>query len=214
VTGPSPVQIAVAGGPAFTFLYPDNVEALSAAGAELVPFDPLVDASLPADVDGLLVGGGFPEVYAEALADNRPLLVDARRRIGEGLVTWAECGGLLWLAAGLDGRRLCGVLPAEATMTGRLTLGYRRARARRDNPLSPAGAELRGHEFHYSRTDPPGDGFDLQGRTGASSGGWVTPTLVASYLHLHLGARQDIADRFVATCRSASGTGGMGRPGQ
>ena len=97
-------RLALAAGPAFTFTYRDNVEALEAAGAELVPFDPLADAALPPAVDGLVVGGGFPEVYGEALAANEPLLADVRRRVGGGLPTWAECGGLLWLSRSLDGR--------------------------------------------------------------------------------------------------------------
>ncbi len=124
-------RVAVAGGPAFSFSYPDNLELLEQAGAELVPFDPLADAALPAEVDALYAGGGFPEVFVEALAANRPLLADVRDRVADGLSTWAECGGLLWLARSLDGHALCGAIDAEGRMTDRLTLGYRRAHARR-----------------------------------------------------------------------------------
>ncbi|MGN6693710.1 MAG: cobyrinate a,c-diamide synthase, partial [Aquihabitans sp.] len=92
-----PARIAVAGGRAFTFSYPDNLDALEAAGAEIVAFDPLVDAALPPDVDALVVGGGFPEVMVEQLAANEPLRSDVRAKIARGLVVWAECGGLLWL---------------------------------------------------------------------------------------------------------------------
>src|SRR5437016_4365402 len=84
-------RVAVAGGPAFSFCYPDNLELLDQAGAEIVPFDPLHDAALPDAVDALYAGGGFPEVFVEALADNRPLLADVRERVCRGLVTWAEC---------------------------------------------------------------------------------------------------------------------------
>jgi cobyrinic acid a,c-diamide synthase len=196
------VRVAIAGGPAFSFCYPDNIEALEASGAELVPFDPTTAASLPNAVEGLYAGGGFPEVFVDGLADNQPLLDDVRRRIGEGLVTWAECGGLLWLARSLDGRRLCGAIAADAAMTDRLTLGYRRAVPAVDNPVAPAGHELRGHEFHYSTLDPAGDAMTMTGRAGVARAGYASPTLLASYLHLHLGADPAPAQRFVATARA------------
>src|SRR5262249_35965743 len=106
-------RVAVAGGPAFSFTYPDNLELLEQAGAELVPFDPRSDAALPGDVDAVYAGGGFPEVFVEELAANRPLLTDVRERVSCGLVAWAECGGLLWLSRSLDGHPLCGALAAE-----------------------------------------------------------------------------------------------------
>jgi cobyrinic acid a,c-diamide synthase len=195
-------RLAVAAGPAFTFTYRDNVEALEAAGAEIVPFDPLADAALPPAVDGLVVGGGFPEVYGEALAANEPLLADVRRRVGAGLPTWAECGGLLWLGRSLDGRPMANVLATEATMTRRLTLGYREATVRQANPLAPAGATLRGHEFHYSQVAPPGDALLLASRFGSGPEGHASPTLLATYLHQHLGADPAPATRFAATAAS------------
>ena len=163
-----------------------------------MPFDPAADAALPPGVAGLYAGGGFPEVYAEALAANAPLLADVRDRVAGGLVTWAECGGLLWLARSLDGRAMCGAVPADGRMTDRLHLGYRRATVRVDTPVAPAGADLRGHEFHYSTLDPPGDALDLAGRLGRGRAGFASPTLLASYLHQHLGADPAPAERFVA----------------
>jgi cobyrinic acid a,c-diamide synthase len=132
------VRIAVPGGRAFSFAYPDNVARLVEAGAEIVAFDPLVDPALPDGTDGLYAGGGFPEVYAEALSSNRPLLADVRRRIEQGLVAWAECGGLLWLCRSLDGHKLCGAIEADGAMTGRLSLGYRVATARSETPVAAA----------------------------------------------------------------------------
>jgi cobyrinic acid a,c-diamide synthase len=195
-----PAVVAVAGGPAFSFTYPDNLELLAQAGADLVSFDPLADERLPDGATGLYAGGGFPEVYAEALAANRPLLADVRARVGAGLVTWAECGGLLWLARSLDGHPLAGALPADGRMTDRLTLGYRRARTRFASPLGPAGTELRGHEFHYSTLDPQGDALDWSGRTAQGRAGYAGPTLLASYLHVHMGADPTPAERLVAAC--------------
>ena len=197
-------RIALAAGPAFSFGYPDNVEALEQAGAEVVPFDPLTADALPAGVDALVAGGGFPEVYAAHLAGNEPLLADVRARVAGGLVTWAECGGLLWLSRSLDGAALCGVIPADGRMTDRLTLGYRHAVPHADSPLAAAGTPLWGHEFHYSTIEPEGDAVSLRGRFGAGQAGWVSPTLWASYLHLHLGAAPEVAERFVAM---ASGGG-------
>jgi cobyrinic acid a,c-diamide synthase len=199
-------RVAVASGPAFSFAYPDNLEALEEAGAELVPFDPAGDVRLPEGAQGLYVGGGFPEAFLEVLAANRPLLEDARRRVRSGLVTWAECGGLLWLCRSFDGAPLCGAVPAEATMTERLMLGYRRARVRVDNPVARRGTELRGHEFHYSKVDPPGEALMLQGRFGAGLGGFASSTLLASYLHVHVGVGREPARRFVAA--AARGPGG------
>jgi cobyrinic acid a,c-diamide synthase len=197
-------RIAVAAGQAFSFSYVDNLEALEAAGAELVPFDPMNDRALPGGVTGLVAGGGFPEVFAASLADNRSLLADVASKVGAGLVTWAECGGLLWLARSLDGHALAGVVAADAQMGRQLALGYRTAPTRRGSPLGPAGTVLRGHEFHYSKLDPAGDGLDLQGHLGGGLGGWLTPALFASYLHTHLGAAPELAERFVAAAAAAA----------
>jgi cobyrinic acid a,c-diamide synthase len=193
-------RIAVASGPAFSFTYPDNLEALCAAGAELIPFDPCNDTSLPSDTTGLIVGGGFPEIYAAELGANTPLLADVRRRVSAGLVTWAECGGLLWLCDQLDTTPMAGVVRARATMTGRLTLGYRTATSTATTPLGAPGLVLRGHEFHYSTTEPAGELFTLVGRHGSGRGGFGNEHMIASYLHTHLGARPDLAEAFVSAC--------------
>jgi cobyrinic acid a,c-diamide synthase len=198
-----PRRVAVAGGPAFTFCYPDNLERLREAGADLVPFDPLTEAALPEGTEGLYLCGGFPEVFAAALADNAPLLGDVRARIDGGLPCWAECGGLLWLARSLEGRALCGVVPADAAMSGRVHVGYRTAVARRENPVLPVGSSARGHEHHYSTLEPGGDALALQGRAGRRVEGWAAPTLLATYLHLHLGADTAPAEHFMAAVAAA-----------
>lgn len=197
-------RVAVVGGPAFSFTYPDNLERLTEAGAELVPVDPAVDRTLPEGTTGLVVGGGFPEVYVEALAANRPLLAEVGRRVRAGLVTWAECGGLLWLARSLDGQPMCAAVDATGTMTHHLTLGYRTATVTVDTPVAPAGTTLRGHEFHYSVVEPPGTALTLRGRHGSAGGGFGSSNLLASYLHLHLGADPAPAERFVAAASARS----------
>jgi cobyrinic acid a,c-diamide synthase len=192
------VRIAVAGGSAFSFGYEDNLEALRAAGAEIVPFDPLHDPALPDGCAAVVAGGGFPEVYAEQLSANRPLLDDLAARVAAGLVVWAECGGLLWLANQLDGHAMAGVVDVGGAMTDRLTLGYRAGSTTVPSPLGPAGTSVRGHEFHYSSTDPTGDALDLTGRHGRTRSGFASERLLASYLHVHLAAAPEVAEAFVA----------------
>ncbi len=198
-------RVALCVGKAFSFVYPENLELLSEAGAELVEFDPLVDEALPEGCRALYAGGGFPEVYAPTLGENHRLLADVRRRVGAGLVTWAECGGYLWLCESLDGTAMAGVLAGvHATMSERLTLGYRRATTRDPGIFGPAGTELRGHEYHRSTVTPPGDGLELVGRFGAGRAGVNSPSIFASYLHQHLVATPHLAERFVEAAGRAS----------
>lgn len=197
-----PVRVGLAAGAAFSFTYPENLAALEQAGAELIPFDPLSAPALPQRLDALYAGGGFPEVFGEALAANAPLLADLRRAAASGLVTWAECGGLLWLCRTLDGRPMAGMLPADAGMTATLTIGYREAVTRVPSPLGAAGLRLRGHEFHRSAVEPPGDGLTLTSRWGSATAGYASPRLFASFLHQHLGADPAPAERFVACAAS------------
>ncbi len=210
-TGPAsrrrPPVVALAGGPAFSFTYPELAEAMVAAGAEVVGFDPRTDPTLPPEATALVAGGGFPEVYAADLAANQPLLVDVRRRVADGLATWAECGGLLWLARSLDGAALAGVVPAHARMTERLTLGYRTATARFPSPLGPAGTRLSGHEFRYSELDPPGDALEVHGRFGRGRAGYATPSLLATYLHVHPAGEPDAVGAFVRAAAVSPRTG-------
>lgn len=197
------VRVGVASGPAFSFAYEDNLEAIEQAGAELVPFDPASDQHLPPGLHGLYAGGGFPEVFAESLSANRTLLADVRVQIEHGLVTWAECGGLLWLSRSLDGHRLAGAVPADARMTDHLTLGYRHLWPRVDTPVADAGTALRAHEFHYSAIEPPGDAIEYRTRARSDRAGFATSTLMASYLHMHLGGDPSPAERFVLRAAGA-----------
>ncbi|MDA8292723.1 MAG: cobyrinate a,c-diamide synthase [Actinomycetota bacterium] len=210
----APPRVAVACGPAFSFSYPDNLEAIGAAGAEVVTFDPCVDERLPAGTSAVIAGGGFPELYADALAANGPMLESVADHHRRGGVTWAECGGLLWLARSLDGSAMAGVVDADATMDAGRVLGYRSATTTGESPLGPAGTQVRGHEFHYSATDPGGDALVLAGRQGTTTGGFAAPNLLASYLHVHLASYPTVAERFVsAAARSplaASGAAGHG----
>jgi cobyrinic acid a,c-diamide synthase len=203
------VRLALAAGPAFSFIYPENLVLLHQAGAELVPFDPLEDPHLPAGCDGLYVGGGFPEVFAPALAENLPLLESVRHAVAGGLVTWAECGGLLWLCRRLDGTPMVGAIPAEARMTESLTIGYRSAVTQAVTPFGPPGLDLRGHEFHRTVAEPAGDALTLKGRFGEGRAGFASPTLFASYLHQHIATSPALAERFVAAAAGQRLRGGQ-----
>ncbi|MCC3654826.1 cobyrinate a,c-diamide synthase [Streptomyces sp. S07_1.15] len=194
--------VAVAGGPAFTFSYTEHAELLTAAGADVVPFDPLHDEKLPPGTAGLVVGGGFPEMYAPELSANEPLREAVAALAARGAPVAAECAGLLYLARSLDGRPMCGVLDAEARMTERLTLGYREAVALSDSPLAPVGARLRGHEFHRTVIEPGAGAAPAWGlhRPSRRVEGFVRRGVHASYVHLHWAGAPGTARRFVEWC--------------
>ena len=201
------VVVAVAGGRAFTFRYPETVELLEAAGARVVELDPARDAALPEGTSGLYLGGGFPEVHARTLATNRPLVHQIRTAIAAGMPTIAECAGMLYLAETLDDHPMVGALPARAAMGRRLTLGYREATSLVDSVLGPAGTRVAGHEFHRTVTDPPfgtSAAWDLGGRTegfALDPAGTGRATLVASYLHTHWAGSPSVAGSFVEAAR-------------
>ncbi|MBN6056555.1 cobyrinate a,c-diamide synthase, partial [Nonomuraea sp. RK-328] len=196
-SGRGPV-VAVAGGAAFTFGYAEHVELLRAAGADVAVFDPLRDEGLPDGTAALVVGGGFPEVYAAELAANEPL----RRQVAafRGPIA-AECAGLLYLCEELDGRRMCGRVPGRARMTSRLTLGYRDAVALRRSPLTAEGERFRGHEFHRTAVERAGEPlFRWEG----GADGFGDALVTASYLHLHWAGSPAAAQRLVSSSRSPS----------
>ncbi|MGW2813141.1 cobyrinate a,c-diamide synthase [Streptomyces sp. NPDC001415] len=194
--------VAVAGGPAFTFSYAENTELLTAAGAEVVTFDPLRDEELPPGTGGLVIGGGFPEVYAAELSANEPLRKAVAELARSGAPVAAECAGLLYLARSLDGQPMCGVLDADARMSGRLTLGYREAVAIGDNSLAAAGTRLRGHEFHRTVIEPGAGADPAWGIVHPERRveGFVQKGVHASYLHTHWAARPEVARRFTEGC--------------
>jgi cobyrinic acid a,c-diamide synthase len=206
----APARIALAAGPAFSFHYTENLELLAAAGAELVPFDPLDDAALPAGAGALLLAGGFPEVYGAELEANAPLRAAVAGFAASGRPVLAECGGLLYLCERLGGHAMCGVLPVRARMTDRLTLGYREAVAATAAPWIDAGTRLRGHEFHYTSVEPSKDhasAWVLSARGRQERDGFVAGAVQAAYLHVHWAAWPQIAARFVAAA-AAVGVGG------
>ena len=211
IDGPAPV-IAVAGGRAFTFRYAETEELLAAAGCRPVVFDPLAGEALPDGTAGLYLGGGFPEVHAAELAGNAALRASITAAIGRGLPTVAECAGLLYLCRSVDGAPMLGVIDAAATMTARLTLGYRAAVAPSGSVLAGAGQAVTGHEFHRTTVDPgsgatPGWLIDGAGHGFAlDPAGTGVPTVHASYLHTHWAGQPELAARFAAAAHAWAGS--------
>jgi len=203
-----PVSVAYLEGEAFSFYYAENLEGLRAAGVQLVPVDPANATELP-EVDGLYIGGGFPEVHAARLGSNTTFTGSVHARVGAGMPVYAECAGLMYLARELvvDGvaHAMAGVLDLvveqRPTPQGH---GYEVAVADRDNPFFAAGTRLVGHEFHYSRlvsgSDRESSVLRVERGTGIGEGrdGIAKNRVFASYLHLHAGATPGWADGFLA----------------
>jgi cobyrinic acid a,c-diamide synthase len=205
------VRIGVALDRAFTFYYPENLEALVAAGAELVPFSPLDDPRLP-PVAGLYFGGGFPELFMERLAANAPMREQVRRAIAAGVPAWAECGGLMYLSRGISwrGRRaaMAGALPCAVEMDDRPAgHGYVLLEETGEGPWPSAGRRLRGHEFHHSRLVDlePGRAFAYRALRGAGAvpgfDGMLEGACVAGYTHLHADGAPSWAADFAGLAR-------------
>ncbi|MEV0690194.1 cobyrinate a,c-diamide synthase [Streptomyces sp. NPDC050388] len=199
------VRVAVAGGAAFTFSYAEHSELLAAAGAEVVVFDPLRDEELPDGARGLVIGGGFPEVYASELSANEPLRKAVAELALSGAPVAAECAGLLYLCRELDGLPLCGVLDASARMSERLTLGYRDAVAVTDSALAAAGTRMRGHEFHRTLVEPGAGAAPAWGMRAPERRveGFVQRGVHASFLHTHWASEPGVARRFLERCRTS-----------
>lgn len=211
---PCPVRIGIARDRAFNFYYEDNLELLTHLGVELVPFSPLTADALPSNLSGLLLGGGFPELFAAELSQNVSMRQALAQALVVGLPTIAECGGLMVLCETLvdfEGRShaMIGTLPATVTMTSKLTLGYRQVTAQRSSPLVIPDQQYWGHEFHRSAIAPESPHplttlttYPLSNSESRFAGeeGWGSESIHASYVHMHWGDRPEFAKRFVEKC--------------
>lgn len=194
-------RIAVARDRAFCFYYRDNLELLEALGAEIVPFSPIADARLP-DCDGLYIGGGYPELYAEKLSRNGEMRASIREAIAAGLPTVAECGGFMYLSRAIGEWEMADAIPAVCQNTGKLSrFGYAELWADSSSLLFEAGDSIRAHEFHYWDADAPGDALTARKIGGRSwKCAWVDENLYAGYPHLYFYSNIDAARRFVSKC--------------
>lgn len=205
--------IAVARDEAFNFIYEENLDLLRAAGARIVFFSPLKDIGLPAGACGVILSGGFPELYAEKLSANESMRQALRTAHAQELPVYAECGGLMVLTQSitdLDGQEhpMFGLLPGRSVMTKTLNMGYRLAQAASDSWLMKRGEQVRGHEFHYSTwEDRPANlipAYSLltgSGQAEPRPEGVCSGSLWASYIHLPFWAKPELALNFVACCR-------------
>lgn len=195
VHAPSPARprVAIAGGRAFTFRYPETDELLIAGGCELVEFDPMNDVALPENISGLWIGGGFPEMHAETLSGNESLRASVRHAIESGVPTVAECAGLIYLSDSIDGHEMVGAIPGASAMRRKLTMGYRVATAPADNLLCEAGDQVHGHEFHRTGIDSSQPAWIIN----EGPDGFANATLHASYLHTHWAGSPQLAQRFI-----------------
>ncbi len=206
-------RIAVGRDEAFHFYYPDNLELLERAGAELVGFSPIHDARLPKEIDGIYLGGGYPEVYAEALSANGAMHEEIRRFAESDGPVYAECGGMMYLTRDIhliSGRRfpMVGLIPGGIQMSERLSrIGYVEVEAQEENPLLELGEKARGHEFHYSDwgTKPAEQAglkrvYRLCHNGQEIREGYLYRNVLASYIHLHFGSNPRMAATFVDRC--------------
>lgn len=203
-------RIAVARDSAFSFYYEENLEILESFGAVLVPFSPLKDKRLPKGVNGIYLGGGYPEIYAERLQANSSIRSAIKAASKKGLPIYAECGGLMYLGKAIKDRQgkryeMAGVFPWTSRMLEkRKALGYREVALNGSSPIAP-NEKIRGHEFHYSEIKEPPPSikrvFTVEGRS--SEEGFVSNNTLATYIHLHFASNTALARGFVALCAKA-----------
>ena len=209
----TPVRIAVARDAAFCFVYEDNLRLLREAGAEVVTFSPLDDARLPADIHGIYLPGGYPELYAGRLAANSAMKAAVRNAVEAGMPVYAECGGFIYLTRGMEGgdgappADFVGIFPVRARMLPkRKALGYRQVEFGAFYGETAAGGSARGHEFHYSEIGTMPDHMERCYRVSRQeqelgSEGYRYRNCLASYIHLHFGSNGRLAPAFVGACR-------------
>lgn len=226
---PPDVRIGIARDSAFGFYYPGDLEALRSAGAELVEFSTLADEALPA-VDGLFIGGGFPETHIHQLESNAALRAEIRQAIEDGLPVYAECGGLMYLARSIrwgdDRREMVGVIPADVVMHERPQgRGYIRLRETPKAlwPQEPVGQVLFGHEFHYSSLENLAEDADFAYEVLRGTGvdghhdGIIYRNMQANYCHMRDVEGNRWARRFVAfvrRCRTERGAAAASSPAE
>ena len=204
------LKIAIARDKSFNFYYQDNLDILVYLGVELIPFSPLQDQDLPINIDGLYLGGGFPEMFASELAGNISLKSSLYKAISQGLPVYAECGGMMYLGEAIvdfQGQKwsMVGVLKNTTTMSKKLTLGYREATVLVNDRFVQANSKLVGHEFHRAlNSDIPEKPqiaiADKYSQQQLSVQGWQKHNIYSSYLHLHFGTIIPQVEKFLQGC--------------
>jgi cobyrinic acid a,c-diamide synthase len=205
------IRIGVARDEAFNFYYRDNLELMELAGARVVPFSPVHDAALP-DVDGIYIGGGYPELYARELSENRRMISSLEKAHEKDLPIYAECGGLMYLAREIewDGERqeMVGLVPGKVRRGRKRIVSYVHGRLEKACPLGRAGEPIMGHEFHHSEMlmdDEAKVNYAIRLERGTGiEGGWdgvCEGNMVASYAHIHSASFRGFPANFIKACR-------------
>jgi Ni-sirohydrochlorin a,c-diamide synthase len=204
------VRIGVAMDEAFNFYYRDNLDLMELSGAKVVPFSPVHDSSLP-DVDGIYIGGGYPELYARELSENQGMLSSLEKAHERDLPIYAECGGLMYLAREIewDGERheMSGLVRGKTRRGSIRVVSYVHGRLARDCVLGPAGSPIMGHEFHHSEMimdEGAKYAIRLERGTGIEGGldGVVEGQMVASYSHIHSASYRNFPAEFIRACKN------------
>lgn len=203
------VCIAVAKDAAFNFYYQENIELLEANGATIKYFSPLKGEEVPQEADGLYLGGGFPEEFANELSHNRNAIQSITRAIEKGLPTLAECGGFMFLSKSIETTSgeiypMAGLIPGRVKMQRKLsTLGYREITGTDSNYLINGSEHAKGHEFHYSTFESDMDlpyAYEAKGRFGLKKEGCILGNLVAGYTHFHFASNPKLAENWIDAC--------------
>jgi len=203
-----PCNIAVAKDSAFCFYYQDSLELLEQMGAQLIYFSPLHDNALPENISGLILGGGYPELYAKELSQNKSMLTDIKDAVNKGIPTYAECGGFMYLQQAIVDMKgntnpMAGVLDGSSTLQNKLSrFGYATLKAKKDNIFCLKGESINAHEFHYYDSD--NNGYDFEAAESNSGKKFdcifATDTLFAGYPHIHLYGNIAFTKRFMQKC--------------
>lgn len=204
------LKIAIAKDKSFNFYYQDNLDILEYLGVKLIPFSPLEDQTFPEQIDALYLGGGFPEIFASQLAENLALKTALKQAIQNGLPTYAECGGMMYLSESITDFQgqawpMLGILPNKTKMSKKLTIGYRQAQILVKNKFVSENIFLQGHEFHHAVNShtpnlPIISLQDLMTQAQLSPQGWQVKNVYASYLHLHFAPIIPLVEKFLQAC--------------
>lgn len=207
----SSVRIAIAQDHAFNFYYQDSLDLLSAWGAELVPFSPVADPQLPDNCDGIYIGGGFPEIYAEELSSNHNMMKSISMASKQNIPIYAECGGLMYLGKNIISDtgnciQMAGVFQYQSMMkNAKLTLGYREIESQVHSPILSKQQLTKGHEFHWSYLDNKHNEseslYKVLNQSDRIEGFHINKTY-ASYIHIHLASHPQLARNFIEFCNS------------
>ena len=208
ITADTKIKVAVAKDNAFCFYYQDNLDLLEKLGAEIVFFSPLTDKTLPANINGIILGGGYPEVYAKELSENTSMLLSISNALNKKVPTIAECGGYMYLCSSISDKNgdvfpMTSVINSNVHMTSKLSrFGYINMTALEDNLLCKKGDVFGAHEFHYSDSTDNGNSFTAEkyNKTNWVSG-HSSEFLYAGYPHLHFYSNTKLAENFINKCK-------------